>query len=269
MQIVNHSLKNDTFQTSASLTCYLKDLDPRHDDQQMPAIIFVPGGSFTHIQPQQAENVALAFSAMHYQCFVLNYSLESDHEPLLPFPVLDLARAIQLVRYHAEEWHIDVDKIVPMGFSVGGQVVALFNDFWHDQWFTTQAGVSSLKIQPNAIILGYPVIDLEMGFPDDEDKLRRLVGTKNDFAAQKHVNKFNAPTFTWVTSDDPMVPVANSLSYCTALAQLNIKQELHIFRHGPHGMALATNETAWKPDADQPHVAHWTTLVNEWLTETL
>lgn len=270
MNIFTQSLATDNFDTQATLTAYLKELDPRHTDQQLPAIIYVPGGSYTHIQAEQAENICLAFAARHYQCFVLRYSFEDEKRPLLPAPLAELAKSIALIREHADEWHIDPDKIIPMGFSIGGQIVSLYNDYWSTDWLNKLAATSPGQLKPNATILGYPVIDLNMGFPDDETKIKHWAGDKPDtFAAQKHVSSHNAPTFTWVTSDDPFVPVANSLAYSTALAQHHIQQELHVFRHGPHGMALATVATAWKPDADQPHVAHWLTLADEWLQEVL
>ena len=270
MRIFKQSLSSPEYQTQATLTCYLKDLDPRNDHQQLPAVIYVPGGSYTHIQTEQAENICLAFAARHYQCFVLRYSFEDEQTPLLPAPLIELGKSIALIRENAAQWQVDPSQIIPMGFSVGGHVVSLYNDYWRSDWVAKQTQVTADQLKPNAAILGYPVIDLQMGFPDDQHRAHQWAGDDLDrFAAQKHVNDYNAPTFTWVTSDDPFVPVANSLAYSTALAAHNIAQELHVFRHGPHGMALATAATAWKPDADQPHVAHWLTLADEWLKETL
>lgn len=269
MQIIQKSLATDQFSTQATLTAYLTDPDPRMTDVHQPAIIYVPGGSYTHVQMQQAEAVILAFAARHYQCFVLRYSFETEKHPLMPAPLIELGKSIQMIRTHADQWHIDPDKIVPMGFSVGGHIVSLYNDYWHKQWLKDQAQATEKDLKPNAVILGYPVIDLSLGFPNDDAKTAKWVDDVDLYAAQKHVNECNAPTFTWVTSDDPVVPVQNSLAYSTALAQHGIAQELHIFRHGPHGMALATNATAWKKSANQPHIAHWVTLADEWLAETL
>lgn len=270
MRILTQSLDTPQNPTKATLTAYLKDLDPRRPDQQLPAVIYVPGGSYTHIQPEQAEAICLAFAARHYQCFVLRYSFEDEKQPLLPAPLIELGRSIALIRQHAQDWHINPDQIVPMGFSIGGHVVSLYNDYWHTDWLAHKTYATVEQLKPNAVILGYPVIDLSMGFPNDDSKIQHWAGDQPDqYAAQKHVSARNAPTFTWVTNDDPFVPVANSLAYSQALAAQNISQELHIFRHGPHGMALATNATAWKDDADQPHVAHWLSLADEWLHETL
>lgn len=265
MQIIQKKLTTEDYPTQATLTGYLKEPDGHANQVDLPALIFVPGGSYTHIPAQQAESIVLAFAAQGYQCFILRYSFTAEKQPLLPAPIIDLGLSIKLIRTNAADWHIKPDNINVMGFSVGGHIVSLYNDYWHADWLTTAVHAPAEVLRPNAIILGYPVIDFSLGFPPTNTSLDPWTTDPNKYAAQKHVNRLNAPTFCWVTNDDPLVPVANSLAYCTALAQHQIPQELHIFQHGPHGLALADQRTAWKSDANQPHVAHWFELAIEWL----
>ena len=50
------------------------------------------------------------------------------------------------------------------------------------------------------------------------------------------------------------------------LAKKKIPFEAHIFPEGPHGMSLATEETAYgNPENVSSHVAHWTELSVEWI----
>lgn len=266
MQIVKESLGDGT---AAYLQGYLKESNADNPDQTYPAMIIVPGGSYTHIPEPQTETLALAFTNLGYQAFFLRYSFVGEKTPLHPAPVVELARSVAMVRQRASEWQIDPNAVAIAGFSVGGHVAALYNDYWHSSWLAEQAGVDGNSLQPQAVILSYPVISPKLGFPGKDDVLAQWSDNPDDIAADELVNQDNAPTFIWVTADDPLVPSANSLAYANALAKTGIPYELHVFHHGPHGLALANNLTAWKRDADQPHVAHWLQLADEWLNDTL
>lgn len=266
MQIVTESLGEDT---KAVLHGFLQTPDEALPEQNYPAIIIVPGGSYTHIPEAQAEKLALAFTSLGYQSFYLRYSFVDEKSPLHPAPVVELAQSVALIRQHADDWAIDPQRLALAGFSVGGHIVALYNDTWHQDWLTDQLGVSAEALEPQATILGYPVISPKLGFPTDEQTLATWSDQPEQLAANEYVSDKNAPTFIWATADDPLVPASNSLAYATALAAHNVDYELHLFHHGPHGLALANHLTAWKRDANQPHVARWLQLADEWLNETL
>ncbi|RRK11682.1 alpha/beta hydrolase [Lactiplantibacillus garii] len=262
MQVIQQKLAG----SSAQLTGFLHQPDPNAHQTTLPAIIIVPGGSYTQIPTGQAESLAMAFAGHGYQAFYLEYTLLGDQQPLELAAVLDLGRAVQLIRQQAAAWHVDDDQLTPVGFSVGGHVVALYNDYWATE-VATQLGVAADTLKPQQVILGYPVISPQLGFPKDAATLAKWTNTPAQLAADQHVSATNRPTFIWVTADDPIVPATNSLAYATALAQAKVPYELHVFKHGPHGLALANSQTAWKADADQPHAAHWLTLALEWLRD--
>lgn len=251
----------------AYLRGYLRQPDDNTPQTTFPAVIIVPGGGYTHIPEAQAETLALAFVARGFQAFYLRYHFSTEVSPLLPQPILDLAAAISQLRHNATKWHLDPDKITAAGFSVGGHVVSVYNGSWQQPWLQQVAPATDLKL--NAAILGYPVIRLDAGWPPTAEKLASLTTQPTTLAADQLVNTACAPTFVWHTADDPLVPTQNSLLYLSALAKNKVAYEAHIFHHGPHGLALANAQTAWKADADQPHVARWLDLAVEWLHETL
>lgn len=259
MQMIKLALNTDS---AAYLQGYLRQDHPVHPRS---AIVIVPGGSYTHIPTQQAEDLALAWSALGYQAFFLRYSFVNEKHPLLPAPVIELAQSMALIKQHATDWQIDPAQIMVAGFSVGGHVVALFNDWWADAAFNQQAHTTPAQVQPRAIILGYPVISPLTGFPTDPAVTAQWSTDPVSIAADRHVTVHNAPTFIWVTASDPLVPVQNSLDYATASIAAGVDTELHVFHRGGHGLALANAVTAWKPGTDLPHVAHWMTLATEWL----
>ncbi|AYM02721.1 alpha/beta hydrolase [Levilactobacillus yiduensis] len=249
----------------AYLQAYLRQ--PEEDTGTYPAIIIVPGGAYTHIPEQQAEDLALAWSARGYQAFFLRYTFAGEKSPLLPTPVVELAKSVALLRRNANAWLIDTDHIFVAGFSVGGHITALFNDLWHDDAFNKLAGTTPYEIKPRAVILSYPVITPAAGYPTDAETLAKWTDDPDQIAADKRVTPRNVATFIWVTAEDPLVPVQNALAYAQASIANHVDTELHVFHQGPHGLALANQVTAWKPGANLPHVAHWMDLAEEWLHE--
>lgn len=166
MQVIKQKLTA----TCAQLTGYLHQPDTNAHQTNLPAIIIVPGGSYTHIPVAQAESLAMAFAGHGYQAFYLEYTLLTDQQPLGLAPVLDLGRAVNLLRQHAAEWHIDPQQITPAGFSVGGHIVALYNDYWATR-VATELNVTPAMLKPNNVVLGYPVISPLLGFPKDDATL--------------------------------------------------------------------------------------------------
>lgn len=265
MKIIRESMRPHS---ASFLQGYLKSADVQTHHYSFPAVIVVPGGSYTHIPMEQAENIALNFSSHGYQSFYLRYTFEQEEKPLMPHPLVELAHSIQYLREHATSFNIDPNRIVIAGFSIGGHICSLYNDFYDSPWLQALTGVKDTNIlKPNAVILSYPVINLKYGFPDDYAKIRAWTNMDAQIAADQHVSATNAPTFIWHTADDPLVPVENSLQYAIQLNRYQIDNELHIFHHGPHGMALGNHLTAWKPDADNQRVAQWFDLAISWLRE--
>ncbi|KRK48920.1 lipase esterase [Secundilactobacillus kimchicus JCM 15530] len=264
MQLISKRLTTDS---PATLTGYIQNRSDGPTPKNWPAIIVVPGGSYTHIPQAQAETLALAFNRLGFQSFYLNYTTLSDQSPLLPAPIVDLARAVTVVKQNAADWAIDPNQVVIAGFSVGGHIVALYNDYWNTDWLARDAQSTSTILRPQAVLLGYPVISPQLGFPKDAETIAKWTDTPERFAAEKHVSKTNRPTFAWGTVDDPIVPAVNTGAYTAALATAGVDVEAHFFHHGPHGLALADATTAWDATSNNPHVAHWMTLFSEWYAD--
>ncbi|MEJ6399668.1 alpha/beta hydrolase [Nicoliella lavandulae] len=265
MKIIQQSLSTNS---AAFLKGYVRESDSDAQHFKYPAVLIVPGGSFTHISEQQAESFALSFAAQGYQSFYLRYSFESEKRPLMPHPVIELGQAMQYLHHHAVDLNIDAKRIIIAGFSIGGFIVSQYNNQYDQAALLNAVGAKdATELTPRAVILSYPVIDLSLGFPNEPAKINDWVNTPAEGAAENGVTKTNVPTFIWHTADDPLVPAMNSIKYAEALAKHQIDYELHIFHHGRHGMAMANQLTAWNNESNDPHVAKWFPLAIEWLNE--
>lgn len=230
-----------------------------------PAVVILPGSGYHQCCPREGEPVAMEFLKSGIQSFVLYYRCQTVY----PAPLLDAAEALNIIRDHAEEWNIDKDKIVILGFSAGGHLAALLSTCWNEP-VIAEHGLSNAKARPNGSILCYPVITSE---PEKchEGSFTWLLGEKKQemreaMSLEKRVNADTPPAFIWHTASDPAVPVISSLRYCEALTNLKIPAEMHIFPQGTHGTALCRKTFgADRPELIIPEAQIWIDLAIDWM----
>lgn len=264
-----------------------------------PAIIVCAGGGYGYTSDREAEPVALAYAAHGYHTFVLRYSVAE--RALFPQPFLDLGKAIETVRKNADRWFLDENKISLAGFSAGGHLVSTMGSIWDSKLFKDNRNIDETLIKPNAIIAGYPPIDLYQMDRDsiilDENKplyyarcaadlsnpeinkaevmymtaFGKQLPTKEETdiynAAVQMSDKNMPPTFLWCTTEDKLVNTRQTMLLVEALGRNNVPYEVHIFKSGPHGLSLATEQTSNFNYQTVPHVAKWFDLSVEWLKE--
>lgn len=275
-----HVLRKDN--SSVYFDLYLLDNSAEFQtNQRRPMVIVCPGGGYLFTSDREAEPIALRFLAHGFQAVVLRYAVQTA----FPQPMLDLAQTILTLRQHADEWLINPDQIAVCGFSAGGHLAAASGVFWSHPFFYEPLGIHGEQIRPNALILGYPVIDLTLvskapfqadtgGQPEDIGDLMRkkIFGEAQPpqtvlerYRLDRHVTPSTPPTFLWHTADDELVPAKNSLLFAAALGEQGVPYELHIFDKGVHGLALADEVTEANDRFINPHCQIWIDLAVKWL----
>lgn len=273
MRMLEFKLDPDRDHGDPTLICYLQNRMPGEAPQHFASVLVCPGGGYTHLSPREGEPIALAFAARGFQTFVLNYSLKPV--AVYPKPLLDAARAMNLIRAHAEEWDLDPNKIAMGGFSAGGHLTAALSTFWNDP-IITEAGIDAEKARPNAAFLGYAVVSAGEDESNPGPFAQRLLQENTADPSlirlayiPLHVGAQNPPTFIWHTAADQTVPVVNALRMAGALSANKIPFEVHIFPNGKHGLALANAHTCnGDPEMIVPEVEQWMDLCCDWLKRT-
>jgi acetyl esterase/lipase len=261
-------------------TYVLKDSPEFQTGIHRPAVILCPGGGYMGTSDREAEPVALRFLARGYHVFVLRYSVQTR----FPEPMLDLAETIRMVRARADEWLVDPDQIALCGFSAGGHLAAALGVLWDKPLLCEPLGVSPEQIRPNALILGYPVIDLELvaNFQMTLEPAGMEVGIKDhilslvlgpdpaqplkdQYRLDLQVSAATPPVFIWHTAEDELVFAQNALKFAMALAERHVPYELHIFERGRHGLSLADETTDVEGQMINQESQVWIDLALAWL----
>lgn len=234
--------------------------------QKRPAVILCPGGGYGFTSDREAEPVALRLVSAGINAFVLRYSVAPARYPCA---LLELARAVELVRQNAEKWHIDRNRVIVCGFSAGGHLAANLGVAWEQPFLCETLGAKSRDLRPNGMILSYPVITA--GEYAHIGSFENLLGdTKNEelmasVSLEKLVNRSTPPSFLWHTQADPVVPLENTVLFAMALRNNKVPFELHIYERGGHGLSLADETSAVLPRHIVPDVTNWIEMAIKWL----
>lgn len=237
------------------ITAYIPEIKNRG------ALVIFPGGSYVKRAEHEGHHYARFFAEKGYASFVVDYRV-SPHR--FPLPLLDARRAVCFVRYNADKFGIDKDKIAVMGSSAGGHLASLTSTYFEKIDFEGKDEIDNENFIPNAQILCYPVIEFEapVGHVGSGQSLLgdAYKNESKNFVPSSHINEKTPPAFIWHTFEDDVVDVRNSINYMSALRENNIPSELHIFPNGGHGMGLATVD-----HEVHIHNHQWTNLLLMWL----
>lgn len=235
-------------------------------DRKRGVVIICPGGGYEMTSDREAEPVAMQFLAMGYHVIVLRYSV---YPAVYPEALLQVGKVVAYVREKQEQYHINPDKVVLLGFSAGGHLAGSYGVFWKQPFVAKALHVSEEMLKPNGLILSYPVITASE--KAHHSSIRHLLGEryeelKDSMSLEKQVTKDTPSTFLWHTATDDCVPVENSILFFEALHKENIPVEMHIYPVGGHGLSLANEETSIPNGYGvQEECQSWIQLVKEWL----
>ncbi len=238
-----------------TLTTYLPASNSTHS-----AVIVVPGGGYGHLMiDHEGTRIAEWLNAHGIAAFVLKYRLGPAYRH--PIELGDTQRALQTVRHYAADYGVDKNHIGMWGFSAGGHLTSTVGTHFTAGNPESADEIARESTRPDFMILAYPVITMESPYTDSGSVLN-LLGNSPDPASlallsnEKQVTSQTPPTFIFSTTDDNRVPAINSVLFYEALIQNHVPAELHIFRHGKHGVNLAQND---------PDLKIWPTLLLHWL----
>ena len=253
-------------------TSFLDSSIEMRPNEKRPVILMCPGGGYEMTSDREAEPMAMQFLAMGYHVAILRYSVCPVRYPAA---LLQVAESVLYLKEHADEYHIDPEKIVVQGCSAGGHLAANYGIAWNSPFLTKLMGMENdpERLCVAGLLLCYPVIT--SGEKAHEESFRNLLGEqyeekKEELSLENQVTPDTPPTFLWHTATDETVPVENSLYFFQACLQQGVSAELHIYPVGGHGLSLANEETCRANGIGvQKECQSWIGLAQTWLEEIL
>ena len=186
--------------TGAKLYTYILDnFEEIDSNRTRPLVLICPGGGYEFTSDREAEAVAVQYIARGFHACVLRYSVAPAE---FPQSLCELAWSVAYLREHAKEYGI------VSGFSAGGHLAASLGVFWDKEWLAKETGLTAEQMQPNGLLLSYPVIT--SGTYTHHGSMENLMGTKKSkeleelLSLEHQVGKQVPPVFIWHTLTDSM-----------------------------------------------------------------
>lgn len=233
------------------------------------AILVIPGGGYSGVSAREGIYTSLAFLGKGINTFVLTYS--TGEHAIYPRQLLDAGRALKYIKDNAEKYHINPDRIFALGYSAGGHLLGTLTTLYPIA--EAELGVPRDYLKIRGAIFCYPVITAFEGAHEGSFKnlLKKPLSEyteeqKNLLSIEKNITENSPPAFIWHTSEDRGVPIVNSLKLAKAYYDAKIPVELHIYPHGPHGIAVATEYSSnGREDYVQPRAEAWVSEAYKWM----
>ena len=226
------------------------------------AILICPGGAYAMLAgAYEGANEAKYFQAHGVAAFVLKYRLPTKGYRH-PVPMLDVQRALRLIRSHAADWKLDPAKIGVMGFFAGGHLASTLDTHFDAGDPQATDPVDQVSCRPDFAVLVYPVISMKIGITHMGSR-NNLLGPNPDPALvdslsnETQVTPQTPPTILIDVTDDKVVPVENSRLMYAALQKAGVPSALQEYPHGGHGFGYGN-----KVDHSPPG---WLDKAYDWL----
>lgn len=251
-----------------TLTPYL----PADSNRKHPAIIVCPGGSYFWLDMEtEGTNVAKWLQENGIAAFVLHYRTAGvlafiTHGRLIvrghrhPDMIQDAQRAIQYVREHCTELHVDSTKVGVMGFSAGGHLAAMTAEYSNTNFLALVNIHPTVSLKPNFVASIYPVVSFTDKSVHKRSR-RALLGENrkrsrsmcDSLSLELHVYPTMPPVFLVNCKDDPIVKYHNSELLDSALTANNVRHRYIQFGTGGHGFGVTPEKTSveaigWKDE---------------------
>ena len=237
-------------------------LGPRNGTANGSAVIVLPGGAYRGLAGDlEGREVADWFASHGFRAFILSYRLTS-HGYVLPVPLLDARRAVQLVRARAKDYQVNPNRIVIIGFSAGGHLAALAGTQFVAGKPDAEDPLDRVSSRPDYLVLGYAWLGAissdtsHLSYCKIFNLMDQCEALKAAYTPALFVTKDTPPTFMYHTYTDKTVPVVQALTFYDALVKAGVTSELHVFANGSHGSGLGK---------DDPALDKWPSLMEEWL----
>ena len=205
------------------------------------AVIVCPGGGYARLAvDKEGSEMQRWLNALGVTVFLLKYRIAPYQHPA---PLLDVLRAVRLVRSHAAQWAVDPHRVAVFGSSAGGHLAASAATLYDAPEGKTGAAIDTISARPDFVVLAYPVITMRPPIAHGGSRKNLLGDFPSDqlvkrLSVDQQVTRETPPAFIVHTQEDQSVPLENSLLFYQALRAARVPVEMHLFERGPHGFGL-------------------------------
>ncbi|MCA1771236.1 MAG: alpha/beta hydrolase [Halomonas sp.] len=220
----------DTWPETLNAEVYLPDSPTR---SRRPAALIVHGGGWRNRGPEDMQGIAEQLAAKGY----VTVNIEHRFVPTYQFPAQlhDLQQAMAWIHANADEWQVDTQRIVGVGFSSGAHLVSLLALAGSEGPLAEPYGGKQSRLAavlagglPSDLLKfddGRLVVDFIGGTRAEKNQAYRLASPERQITSQA------PPFFIFHGTWDQLVPVDHAQDFYQTLIDNGVESELYLL-HG-------------------------------------
>lgn len=195
-----------------------------------PALVFLHGGSWRSGSKREFQQMGADLAQRGYVSFAIDYDLKAGSFPLS----WDEARgAVQFLREHAAEYHVDPRRIVIAGTSAGGELAALV---------ALAPGGPASEHGSQVPVAGAVIFNGVFDLCVRAGVIKRYLGgdcasrkdVYNDASPENHIHAGAPPFFVGHGTKDHVVPYRASEIFVDDLRKEGVPVTPYVAEGGPH-----------------------------------
>lgn len=223
-------------------------LDIYHLDQvntPQPLLVFIHGGSWKKGDKDDYRKYLVDYANKGYITATVAYRF--SQEAIFPAAMDDVVCAVKWLKSHAEDYHIDPDRVAVIGGSAGGHLAMLLGYHGNDPDYRGECDSLEADASVKAIVNLYGPVDLTTDFAINHPSVKQLIGADYSTATQavyeacspiQYITSDDPPTLTFHGTLDEIVPIVQADMLDKALQEENVPSFYHRLDGWPHTMDL-------------------------------
>lgn len=215
---------------------------PKQFEGKLPAIIYIHGGGWAGGNKNIHRGHMEAAARRGYFSATIGYRLAPKHK--FPAQVNDCKCAIRWLRAHADELHLDPERIGTVGFSAGAHLVMMLGTMDPDDGLEGDGGWADQSSKVQAVVSFAGPVNLQSELPEISQKiLRDFIGGTQAEKPEAHrlaspityVNAGDAPMLLYQGTKDPLVPYDQAIEMVRAMEKAGVPGRVEMLIGAGHG----------------------------------
>lgn len=225
---------------------------PKQGSGPFPALVFVHGGGWGAGSRDAFHPLMNFFSSAGIVCISVDYRLAPKH--IFPAQLEDVKCGVRWLRAHAQEYHVDPQRIGAVGASAGAHLVGLLGTTAGQRQWEGKGGNPEQSSAIRTMVCLAGPFDLALGYqhsyrqpPQEGASARNMLqaflggapgeaeARYRDASPVTHVSKKSAPALLAHGTKDTLVPIEQSEVFFKKLQDAGVEAELVRMEDGTHG----------------------------------
>lgn len=220
---------------------------PTNATAPLPCLVVIHGGGWSAGNKDAHSDLAKLAATKGYVSATVGYRFAPDH--VFPAQVNDVKCAVRYLRAHADQYHLDPNRIGAVGFSAGAHLAMMLGVTDKADGLEGDGGWPDPSSKVQAVVSFFGPTDLTAAelFPDISPILRAFLGgplSEKADAYKKaspitYVKEDSAPMLLFQGTNDPLVNWKQAVRMAEALSKKDVDGRIELLLGLGHGWAGA------------------------------